>query len=82
MRTNSRGGNVIAERKIRVLKKQSKMIEGGIGTICTRHCRQKIEEKGILVIENGRGKDKSKRENERVKVKGRRPGGNVKCYTK
>ena len=53
-----------------MLKKQSKMIEGGIGTICTRHCRQKIEEKGILVIENGRGKDKSKRENERVEVKG------------
>ena len=57
MRTNSRGGNVIAERKIRVLKNQSKMIEGGIGTICTKLCRQKIEGKGILVIENGRGKD-------------------------
>ena len=41
------------------------MIEGRTVTICTKHCRQKIEEKGILVIENGRGKDKSKRENER-----------------
>ena len=82
MRTNSRGGNVIAERKIRVLKNQSKIIEGGIGTIYTKYCRQKIEEKGILVIANGRGKDKSKRENERVEVKGGRPGGNVKCDTK
>ena len=70
MRTNSRGGNVIAERKIRVLKKQSKMIEGGIVTICTRHCRQKIEEKGILVIENGRGKDKSKRKMREWRSKG------------
>ena len=64
-----------------MLKNQSKMIEAGIRTICTKHCRQKIEEKGILVIENGRGKDKSKRENERVEVKGEIPGGNVKCDT-
>ena len=65
-----------------MLKNQSKMIEAGIRTICTKHCRQKIEEKGILVIENGRDKDKSKRENERVEVKGGRPSGNVKCDAK
>ena len=65
-----------------MLKNQSKMIEAGIRTICTKHCRQKIEEKGILVIENGRGKDKSKRENEGVEVKGGRPDGNVKCDIK
>ena len=65
-----------------MLKNQSKMTEGGIGTICTKYCRQKIEGKGILVIGNGRGKDKWKRENERVEVKGGRPGGNVKCDKK
>ena len=54
----------------------------GVGIICKKHCRQKIEGKGILVIENGRGKDKRKRENERVEAEGGRTGGKVKCDMK
>ena len=42
----------------------------GVGIICKKHCRQKIEEKGILVIENGRGKDKSKRKMREWRSKG------------
>ena len=65
-----------------MLKNQSKMIEGGVGILCKKHCRQKIEGKSILVIESGRGKDKRKSENERVEAEGGRTGGKVKCDMK
>ena len=60
--------------KIRVLKNQSKMIGGGVGTICIKNCRQEVEGRCVLAIADGRGKDKRKSENERVEVKVK--GGN------
>ena len=50
-----------------MLKDQSNMIEGEIGTTCTiskLHSKEKAEGSCMLVIQNMRGEDKWKRKNE------------------
>ena len=56
--------------KIRVLKNQSKMIEGGGWDNMYKTLQTRIEGRCVLAIADGRGKDKRKSKNERVEVKG------------
>ena len=63
----SEKGTLYRGEKIWMLKDQSNMIEGVIGTTCTiskLHSTEKAEGNCMLVIQNRRGEDKWKRKNE------------------